>query len=73
MKHLKELLDLPVNEKIHLVETLWDSIALETSSHEIPQWQIDESVKRLEHYRKFPEQAITIEQLKKRISKRAAK
>ncbi|MCX6199340.1 MAG: addiction module protein [Bacteroidetes bacterium] len=73
MKHLKEILELPVNEKIHLVETLWDSITLDTATIEIPQSQIDESLKRLEHYRKYPEAAITLDQLKERLKTKARK
>jgi putative addiction module component (TIGR02574 family) len=70
MKHLKEIPQLPLNERIHLVETIWDSIALESNEYEVPEWQIEESLKRLEKYKANPETAVTLEQLKENLRKR---
>jgi putative addiction module component (TIGR02574 family) len=67
MKYLKEILELPLNERIHLVETIWDSIALESTEYKVPGWQIEESLQRLEEYKKDPSTALTLDEFKSRL------
>ncbi len=68
MKHLKEILSLPVNERIHLVETVWDSIAMETSQKEtLTAEQLKDLVKRNEEFENTPEEGVNWEEAKKQI------
>lgn len=68
MKHLKEILDLPLNERIHLVETVWDSIAMETSQKDTltPQ-QLRDLVERNEEAEKSPDKGLEWEEAKQLI------
>lgn len=68
MKHLKEILDLPVNDRIHLVETLWDSIAMETSQkNTLSPEQLKDLIERNEEFEKDPEEGISWEEAKELI------
>ncbi len=68
MKHLKELLDLPVDEKIHLVETLWDSIAMESKQGDfLSDEQKRDLVLRNEEFEKNPDEGISWDEAKNQI------
>ncbi len=68
MKHLKEILNLPVNERIHLVEPVWDSIAMETSQKEtLTAEQLKDLIKRNEEFEKNPDEGVNWEEAKKQI------
>ena len=54
-------------EKLRLVEELWDSIVPEESQQPLAQWKIDELIRRKEAYEKDPSKARTWEQVKARI------
>ncbi|HWB64885.1 MAG TPA: addiction module protein [Chitinophagales bacterium] len=73
MKYLREILDLPLDERIHLVETIWDSIALESDSLKVPQWQVDETIKRMELLQKNPENQLTLEEFRQRLQAKLKK
>ena len=68
MKHLKELLDLPVNEKIHLVETLWDSIAMESKQGDLlNDEQKRDLILRNEEFERTPDEGISWDEAKEQI------
>ena len=45
---------LPVAERLRLLEAVWESLADEPDSIEIPDWHREELGRRLEAYRKNP-------------------
>jgi len=68
MKHLRELLSLPVNERIHLVETLWDSIALEAAQKDfLTAEQLKDLAERNNEFEKNPNEGISWEAAKRQI------
>jgi len=68
MKHLREILSLPVNERIHLVETLWDSIAIETTQKDfLTADQLRDLAARNEEFEKNPNEGIGWEAAKRQI------
>ncbi len=64
---LAPILQLSRDERLRLVEELWDSIAQEESQQPLAQWKIDELVRRKEAFQKDPSKARTWEQVKARI------
>ena len=46
----KEIENLPLSEKILLVEDLWDSIAKSQNNPELNKWQKEELIRRLKQY-----------------------
>jgi len=68
MKHLREILSLPVNERIHLVETLWDSIAIEASQKDfLTPEQLRDLAARNKEFDKNPTEGISWEAAKRQI------
>ena len=68
MKHLKEILDLPINDRIHLVETVWDSIAMESKQHDfLSADQLKDLIVRNEEFEKNPEEGIGWTEAKEQI------
>jgi len=65
--NLSELLQLPVEERLKLVEALWDSIAEFPEALELSAAQKQELDRRLEDYRNDPETGIPWAQLKERL------
>ena len=65
--NLSELLQLPVEERLKLVEALWDSIAEFPEALELSAAQKQELDRRLEDYRNDPEAGIPWAQLKERL------
>lgn len=64
---LAPILQLSREERLRLVEELWDSIAQEESQQPLAQWKIDELIRRKEAFEKDPSKAHTWEQVKARI------
>ena len=67
---LAPIFQLSRQEKLQLVEELWDSIAQEASQQPLQplaQWKIDELIRRKEAFEKDPSKARTWEQVKARI------
>jgi putative addiction module component (TIGR02574 family) len=54
-------------EKLQLIEELWDSIAQEESQQPLAQWKVDELIRRKEAFEKDPSKARTWEQVKASI------
>ena len=69
MTQLKELLKLSVSDRIHLVETIWDSIALDSAISKINPSHKKIIKKRLQKYLDNPSDVMTWEQVKKEIEK----
>ena len=65
--NLSELLQLPVEERLKLVEALWDSIAEFPEALELSAAQKQELDRRLEDYQNDPEAGIPWAQLKERL------
>ena len=51
---LEQIMELPIAERIKLVEDIWDSIALETGAVELSPEQKAELDRRIEDYRQNP-------------------
>lgn len=45
---LEEILRLPVDERLDLLEQVWDSIAADPSKVPVPEWHQEELARRLE-------------------------
>ena len=68
MKELRKLLSLPVNERIHLVETLWDSIAIEAAQKDfLTGGQLRDLAARNKEFEKNPNEGISWETAKRQI------
>jgi len=68
---LADLLELPVAERILLVEALWDSITAVPEAVPLPEAQRIELDRRLEEYYAHPEDSIPWDEVKRRIRKEA--
>lgn len=66
----EELLALPVEEKLRLVELLWDNIGDETTPIPVPEWAQREALRRREEARQDPSVMISHEETWKRIRER---
>ena len=67
------LMNLTLPERIQLVEDLWDSIAAESESLPLPDWQKEELARREAEYARNPGLASTWEEAKQRILARHAR
>jgi putative addiction module component (TIGR02574 family) len=67
----KDLLNLPVEERLRLVEDLWESIREFPDSLPITEGQRDELDRRVIAHRSEPEAAETLEVVLERIRNRA--
>ena len=62
-----KLQELPVEERIRIVEDLWDSIAAEQAAAPLTPAQETELDRRLETHRKSPDEGASWEEVKARI------
>ena len=69
---LAPILQLSRQEKLQLVEELWDSIAQEESEQPLAQWKVDELIRREEAYKKDPSTALSWEEVRASIQRRHA-
>jgi len=67
---LEEIRQLPLQEKLALMEFLWAEISKEPEQIEIPQWHRDLLDSREAAYQRGQIQAIDLEEAKARISQR---
>ena len=65
--NLSQLLDLPLPEKLQLVEDLWDHIAACEERLLVPDWQKDELDRRSKIFEANPDSTVTWEDAKRRI------
>lgn len=62
---LDEILRLPVNERLQLVEALWDSIAATPDAVPVPDWHKTELDRRLDH--PAPDASLTEDEVRARL------
>ena len=62
-----EILALPVQERVHLVEAIWDSISAIPEALPLTQWQSEELDRRLAEFEADPEAGSTLEDVFARI------
>ncbi|MGH9783757.1 MAG: addiction module protein [Terriglobia bacterium] len=62
-----EILALPVQERVRLVEAIWDSISAFPEALPLTQWQREELDRRLAEFEADPEAGSTLEDVFARI------
>ena len=67
MTHLDQLRELPVSERIQLVEDLWDTIAEKPEDIQLTQAQVEELDRRLDRLEDSPDEGTDWSELKTRI------
>jgi putative addiction module component (TIGR02574 family) len=72
MVELAPLLKLSRDERIQLVEELWDSIIQEKDPSPMPEWNIQELLRRKDSFEKNPSSASSWDAVKSRILSRSA-
>jgi len=70
-KHLSDVLDLPVAERLRWVQAIWDSIAESAQGPELTPAQQAELDRRLADYEKHPDAGSSWAEVKTRILKRS--
>lgn len=61
LKHMKAVLELPLQERIHLVEAIWDSVAEESEKLALPIDQAEELDRRMEAFQRTPSAGVSWE------------
>lgn len=62
-----EILALPVEDRVRLVEAIWDSISAVPEALPLTEWQKEELDRRLDDLEKNPEAGSTLEEVFARI------
>ena len=62
-----EILALPVEERVQLVDVIWDSISVVPEALPLTQWQRDELDRRLAEFESDPEAGSSLEEVFTRI------
>lgn len=65
--HFEDLKQLPLSERLQLVEDLWDSIASDLESAPLPESLQAEVDRRLEAYLKDPSRSLSLEEVQRRM------
>ena len=63
---INEIKSLPISERMHLMEEIWDSLCHESVPVESPAWHKDILDERLERVRLGQAQLLTVQELKDR-------
>ena len=69
MTEIKEILKLSVDERIHLVQTIWDSIAIDSEISEISTEHKKILEERLLAHKNNPNDVVSWEEVKKSVKK----
>jgi putative addiction module component (TIGR02574 family) len=69
MTEIKDILKLSVDERIHLVQTIWDSIAVDTEVTEISDDHKKILDERLEAHKNNPNDIVSWDDVKKSVKK----
>lgn len=69
MAELKDILMLSVDERINIVQTIWDSIAADTEIAEISKEHKEILDERIKTHRNNPKHVISLDDLKKSVRK----
>jgi putative addiction module component (TIGR02574 family) len=67
---MDNLRQLPLAEKLHVVEVLWEDIASSTEEFPLPAWLRTEVQERLTEHEKDPAATLTREQLWQRVDEK---
>jgi len=62
-----EILSLPVEDRVRLVEAIWDSISAVPEALPLTEWQKEELDRRLDDLEKNPDAGSTLEEVFARI------
>lgn len=62
-----EIAEMPISERIRLVEDIWDSIVEMPEAVEVPEWHRQELEQRLKKYHANPDIGSPWSEVKKRI------
>jgi putative addiction module component (TIGR02574 family) len=62
-----QILELPVSERMRLVEAIWDSISAVPEALPLTQWQREELDRRLAEFEADPDSGATLEEVFARI------
>lgn len=65
--NLESVLQMPVDERLRIVEAIWDSVARESAHVGLEPWQAEELDRRLADYQANPEEGIPWNEVKQRI------
>ncbi len=69
MTEIKDILKLSIDERIHLVQTIWDSIAADTEVSEISEEHKKILDERLEAHENNPNDVVSWGEVKKSVKK----
>jgi len=69
----KDILGLPFDKRLELVEDIWDSLAADASAVPIPDWHQVELKRRLARHKADPGEVETWEEVQVKLRGRAAK
>jgi putative addiction module component (TIGR02574 family) len=64
-----EILELPVDERLRLVEAIWDSISVLPDAIALTDWQREELDRRLAEYEANPDSGVSMEEVFSRIKR----
>jgi putative addiction module component (TIGR02574 family) len=67
---IDSLRQLPLAEKLRVVEALWEDIAVSTEDFPLPSWLREEVEQRLAEYDSDPNTALTREEMWKQVDER---
>lgn len=65
--NLTPVLELPVQERIRIVEAIWDSVASQASQVELEPWQAAELDRRVAEFEANPEEGVPWDEVKRRV------
>lgn len=69
----KDILGLPVEDRLRLVEDIWDSLAANPSAVPAPDWHLSELDQRVANHKASPGQIEPWKEVRKRLRMPAAK
>ena len=69
MTEIKDILKLSIDERIHLVQTIWDSIAIDTEVSEISEEHKKILDERLEAHKNNADDVVSWGEVKKSVKK----
>ena len=69
MTEIKDILKLSIDERIHLVQTIWDSIAADAEVSEISEEHKQLLDERLEAHKNNPNDVVSWDEVKKSVKK----
>lgn len=65
-----EILEMPLDERVELVEAIWDSISAVPEALPLTSWQREELDRRLAEYEANPDSGATMEEVFARVRRR---